>query len=157
MPLVRRDPKVLPDPTRLMVAGVRELRLPGTAHEPSVQPEGQAGEEVERESGERSREVNREEAIRIFRKEIECLSHTKCSDCRLKNVCDPISTTPLDSEYIAAFSMAINALSAIEDIKAEINEFIKNPQFGDLDIGASCGAVKCLEIIDKHISGKENE
>ena len=66
--------------------------------------------------------MTREEAIRIFRKEIECLSNTKCSDCRLKNVCDPINTTPLDSEYIAAFSMAINALSAIEDIKAEIEK-----------------------------------
>lgn len=51
--------------------------------------------------------------------------------------------------------MAIKALSAIEKIKAEINEFIKNPGFGDLDIGASCGAVRCLEIIDRHISGKE--
>ena len=56
------------------------------------------------------RKMTREEAIRIFRKEIECLSHTKCSDCRLEKVCDPINTTPLDSEYIEAFGMAIKAL-----------------------------------------------
>ena len=56
--------------------------------------------------------MTREEAIRIFRKEIECMSHTKCSDCILEKACDPISTTPLDSEYIEAFGMAIEALSA---------------------------------------------
>jgi len=126
--------------------------LPGTANEPSVQPEGQAGEEVERESGERSREVTREEAIRIFRKEIECLSHTKCSDCRLKGVCDPISTTPLDSEYIEAFGMAIKALSAIEDIKAEIEEEWQADMYED-----KFGVADCLNIIDRHINGKESE
>ena len=55
--------------------------------------------------------MTREEAIRIFRKEIECLSHAKCEDCILEKVCDPAKTTPLDSEYIEAYGMAIQALS----------------------------------------------
>ena len=55
--------------------------------------------------------MNKEEAIRIFRKEIECLSHAKCEDCILEKVCDPAKTTPLDSEYIEAYGMAIQALS----------------------------------------------
>ena len=46
-------------------------------------------------------------------------------------------------------------MSVIENIKAEILEFAKNPNFGDLSDGASAGAVRCLEIIDKHC-GKEN-
>lgn len=54
--------------------------------------------------------MTREEALRIFRKEIECLSHTKCEDCILKKACDPMITTPSDSEYIEAYSMAIKAL-----------------------------------------------
>jgi len=54
--------------------------------------------------------MTREEAIRIFRKEIECLSHTKCKDCILEKSCDPMTTTPYDSEYIDAYSMAIKAL-----------------------------------------------
>ena len=54
--------------------------------------------------------MTREEAIRIFRKEIECLSHTKCEDCILEKACDPMNTTPYDSEYIEAYSMAIKAL-----------------------------------------------
>ena len=55
--------------------------------------------------------MTREETIRIFRKEIECLSHAKCEDCILEKVCDPAKTTPLDSEYIEAYGMAIQALS----------------------------------------------
>ena len=46
-------------------------------------------------------------------------------------------------------------MSVIENIKSEILEFAKNPNFGDLSDGASAGAVRCLEIIDKHC-GKEN-
>lgn len=54
--------------------------------------------------------MTREKAIKILRKEIECLSHTKCEDCILEAVCDPIKTTPYDSEYIEAYGMAIKAL-----------------------------------------------
>ena len=52
-----------------------------------------------------------EEAIKILRREIECLSHTKCEDCILEVACDPIKTTPYDSEYIEVYEMAISALS----------------------------------------------
>lgn len=55
--------------------------------------------------------MTREEAIKILRREIECLSHTKCEDCILEVTCDPIKTTPYDSEYIEAYKMAISALS----------------------------------------------
>ena len=54
--------------------------------------------------------MTREEAIKILRKEIECLSHTKCEDCILEAACDPIKTTPYDSEYIEVYEMAITAL-----------------------------------------------
>ena len=55
--------------------------------------------------------MTREEAIKILRREIECLSHTKCEDCILEAACDPIKTTPYDSEYIEVYEMAISALS----------------------------------------------
>ena len=54
--------------------------------------------------------MTREEAIKILRREIECLSHTKCEDCILEAACDPIKTTPYDSEYIEVYEMAIKAL-----------------------------------------------
>ena len=54
--------------------------------------------------------MTREEAIKILRREIECLSHTKCEDCILQVACDPIKTTPYDSEYIEVYEMAITAL-----------------------------------------------
>ena len=66
-----------------------------------------------------------------------------------------------DSE---ALKLAINTLSAIEDIKAEIEEVTKCPY------GTCVGAGKCantndcmlmgehaLKIIERHISGKEQE
>lgn len=69
--------------------------------------------------------MTREEAIKIFRKEIECLSHTKCEDCILEKACDPMNTTPYDSEYIEAYNMAIKALeqeSILDKIYVEIEE-----------------------------------
>lgn len=55
--------------------------------------------------------MTREEAIKLLRRDIECLSHSKCSDCILEAACDPMKTPP-DSEYIEAYGMAIEALSA---------------------------------------------
>ena len=55
--------------------------------------------------------MTREEAIKLFRRDIECLSHDKCSECILEEACDPMKT-PLDSEYIEAYGIAIKALSA---------------------------------------------
>lgn len=55
--------------------------------------------------------MDKEKAIKILRNKIECLSHSKCSDCPLDKVCDQLRT-PSDSEYIAAYGMAIEALSA---------------------------------------------
>lgn len=53
--------------------------------------------------------MTREDAIRMLRREIECLSHTKCEDCILEKVCDPMQT-PSDDKYIEAYAMAIKAL-----------------------------------------------
>lgn len=50
------------------------------------------------------------------------------------------------------FDMAIEALSAIEDIKAEIEEEWQADMYED-----KFGVADCLNIIDKHISGKESE
>lgn len=38
----------------------------------------------------------------------------------------------------------------LDKIRAEIEQFAKNPNFGDLSTGASCGALKAIEIIDKY-------
>ena len=48
--------------------------------------------------------------------------------------------------------------SVIEDIKAEIQQVISSGNIGMVGEEAyNDGCKKCLEIIDKHISGKENE
>lgn len=60
--------------------------------------------------------MTREEAIKILRREIECLSHTKCEDCILEAGCNPIKTTPYDSEYIEVYEMAIKALKTLDKI-----------------------------------------
>ena len=44
-------------------------------------------------------------------------------------------------------------LGAIDAIKADIEELSKQPDFGDLSVGVSCGAIRCLEMINKHIEG----
>ena len=67
--------------------------------------------------------MTREEAIKLFRRDIECLSHDKCSDCILEKACDPMKTPP-DSEYIEAYGMAIEALSA-EPCEASAREWCK--------------------------------
>ena len=38
----------------------------------------------------------------------------------------------------------------LDRIRAEIEQFAKNPNFGDLSTGVSCGALKAIEIIDKY-------
>ena len=63
--------------------------------------------------------MTREEAIKILRREIECLSHTKCEDCILEAACDPARTTPFDSEYIEVYEMAIKALEQTDCGKCE--------------------------------------
>lgn len=78
-------------------------------------------------------DMDKEKAIKILRNKIECLSHSKCSDCPLDKVCDQLRT-PSDSEYIAAYGMAIEALSAepCEDAisRAWLKEAIHNFYYG---------------------------
>lgn len=58
-----------------------------------------------------------DEATKIFRKEIECLSHTKCEDCILEKACDPMNTTPFDTEYIEAYGIAIETMRKFQKIR----------------------------------------
>ena len=49
-------------------------------------------------------------------------------------------------------------VEVLDKIRAEIEQFARNPNFGDLSLGASCGAIKALEIIDKYRSkGSDKE
>ena len=68
------------------------------------------------------------------------------------------SDVPIDEEDIEALEMAISALSAIEDIKAELKRYRteqdKEKTFHFLRM-KMCDDF--AEIIDKHISGKENK
>lgn len=45
----------------------------------------------------------------------------------------------------------------LDKIRAEIEQFAKNPDFGDLSLGASCGAMRALEIINKYIAEGSEE
>lgn len=102
--------------------------------------------------------MTREEAIKILRNEIECLSHDRCSDCPLDKVCDQLKISS-DLEYMEAFGIAIKALSAIEDIKAEIVATMDkcySRYYGNA-YTIRYGMELCLEIIDKHIGEKESE
>ncbi len=113
--------------------------------------------------------MSREETIRIFRKEIECLSHTTCEDCILEKACD----SPYDSEYIEAYSMAIKALEqepfinkpcvssgvcehdkqkVLDKIRAEL---IQSIQKGTLMIES--GNEELFRIIDKYKAETEVE
>lgn len=50
-----------------------------------------------------------------------------------------------------ALDLAIRAIEEWDAIEAEIYEFAKYPNFGDLSTGASAGALRALEIINKHL------
>lgn len=60
-----------------------------------------------------------------------------------------------DSDYDSALRMAIEALSVIEDIKAEIAQVVEREKAEDAKW--ALGLRYSLKIIDKHISGKESE
>lgn len=91
--------------------------------------------------------MTREEAIKLFRKEIECLSHDKCSDCILEKVCDP-SKTPFDSEYIDAFGVAIEALSA-EPCEDAISRQAVDDAIYDYSRSCDVNYGQIMEYIDK--------
>ena len=63
--------------------------------------------------------MTREEAIKILRNEIECLSHDRCSDCPLDKVCDQLKISS-DSEYMEAFGIAIEAIEQEPCDKCEV-------------------------------------
>lgn len=63
--------------------------------------------------------MDRKEAIEILQREIVCLNHPKCIDCPNFKGCDPIRTTPYDSEYIEAYKMAIQSLEVDEAYQLE--------------------------------------
>jgi hypothetical protein len=59
-----------------------------------------------------------------------------------------------DDIYTDAFK-ALEQEPILDKIRAEIEQFAKNPDFGDLSLGASCGAMKAIEIIDKYKAESE--
>ena len=65
----------------------------------------------------------------------------------------------MDLEYkgtkIDFYCKPLEQKPILDKIRAEIEQFAKNPDFGDLSLGASCGAMKAIEIINKYMA--ENE
>ena len=56
----------------------------------------------------------------------------------------------ISREQLAVLQMHILNGTPLDKIRDEIEQFAKNPDFGDLSIGASCGAMKAIEIIDMY-------
>ena len=94
--------------------------------------------------------MTREEAIRQIRDNIDFRK-------RLQEGDKPQFFDADENEKdIEAFDMAIQALSAIEDIKADIKEYRDNFILANRhDLAAAMET--CLMFIDKHIRGKEKE
>ena len=93
--------------------------------------------------------MTREEAIKLFRRDIECLSHDKCSDCILEKACDPMRTTPLDLEYIEAFGMAIEALSEQKVGKWVCTSLISK-YLSDGNTHGECSVCHKVRIVDNY-------
>lgn len=54
-------------------------------------------------------------------------------------------------DYYAGYDAAVkNDITVFNKIKVEIKQLAENPNFGDLSLGVSCGAMKAIEIIDKY-------
>ena len=87
--------------------------------------------------------MTNQEAIKTLNEADTCFcKHGAFKDCHSR------------CKYKDALDMAINALKAIEDIKAEIISYRDNPA-NDFDF--EIGAINdIIAIIDKHI-GKDNE
>ena len=47
--------------------------------------------------------------------------------------------------------------TVLDKIRAEIEQFAENPNFGDLSLGVSCGVMKAIEIIDKYKAESEEQ
>ena len=62
-------------------------------------------------------------------------------------------------DYVNAYTDegVTTADDVLDKIRGEIEQFAKNPNFGDLSTGASCGAVKAIEIINKYMSEGSEE
>ena len=87
--------------------------------------------------------MTNEEAIKWIR-------HCMCEGRLVGN------TTPIIDEKWQAGLIAIEALSAIDDIKAEIKKELNTLE--ELErIGEYHGLAMALKIINKHISGKEGD
>ena len=59
-----------------------------------------------------------------------------------------MSNKYLDIAMEKVIKQEVNAV--LDKIRVEIEQFAENPNFGNLSLGASCGARKAIEIIDKY-------
>ena len=82
---------------------------------------------------------------------LKCLKDRPCAVCKFRdeNGCH---------KWTCVFEQPTDDETVIEDIKAEIDtkRIRKNPKNDFID-GYNLAMFEALEIIDKHISGKENE
>ena len=88
--------------------------------------------------------MNRELAkkrLEVWLKCLNCPEDIRCYDEHLHTLCDDYDFGE-DVSLEESIKVAISALSAIEDIKAEMKDMFDSEEL--------------FEIIDKHISGKEN-
>ena len=87
--------------------------------------------------------MTREEAIEIIKKEYSCVNR----DCDIERSCGKCDLVMPDKEPILeAYKMAIKALSAFDDIKAEMNYVGAHS-----DYGIQCVYLTAIAIIDKHM------
>ena len=87
---------------------------------------------------------------------LEILTEPDRIGCNLTKANDTEANT-FNAESIEALKMAIGSLSRdiqLKKIREEIKQFAENPDFGDLSLGASCGATRALEIMDKYMKGE---
>ena len=66
-----------------------------------------------------------------------------------------IKTMTKEQNYIRGYRDGKS--DVLDKIRAEIEQFAENPNFGDLSLGASCGAMKAIDIINKYREGSDAE
>lgn len=66
-----------------------------------------------------------------------------------------IKSMTKEQNYMQGYKDGKN--DVLDKIRAEIMQFAENPNFGDLSLGVSCGAMKTIEIINKYRDKEQEE